>query len=68
MAVDPKDIKTGQLDFSVEDRQWLSVAVQMQIKSLERMAAKYPPGSAGYVAHTKDAAYLRQLAEKVRPG
>lgn len=64
MAADPKDIKTADL-FDSEEKQWLKVALTNQIKSLERMMAKYPAGSGAYVAHGTDVEKLRKIMAKV---
>lgn len=65
MAADPKDVgKTVDL-FDTEEKQWLKVAVVNQIKSLERMQAKYPAGSGAHSAHGKDIQMLRKVLEKL---
>lgn len=66
MAADPKDVKDARtIDmFDTEEKQWIKVAMANQIKSLERMMAKYPVGSGAHTAHNKDVQMLRKIAEK----
>lgn len=64
MAADPKDIKTQDM-FDSEEKQWLKVAVTNQIRSLERMMAKYPSGSGAHTAHGADVGKLRKIMEKI---
>lgn len=64
MAADPKDIKTADL-FDTEEKQWLKVSITNQIRSLERMMAKYPVGSGAHSAHGADVGKLRKIMEKV---
>lgn len=64
MAADRNDLKTGDL-FDSEEKQWLKVALTNQIRSLERMMAKYPAGSGAHTAHGKDVEKLRAIMAKV---
>lgn len=59
-------IENGQKDlFDSEEKQWLKVAITNQIKSLERMMAKYPVGSGAHAAHGADVEKLRRIMTKV---
>lgn len=65
MAADPKDVGRTVDLFDSDEKQWLKVALTNQIRSLERMMAKYPVGSGAHSAHGKDVASLRKIMEKV---
>lgn len=64
MAADKSDDKTLPL-FTPDEKQWVKVAMINQIKSLERMMAKYPAGSGAHTAHGKDVELLRSIMAKI---
>lgn len=64
MATDKTDVKTADL-FTTDERQWVKVALVNQVKSLERMMAKYPAGSGAHTAHAKDVDIIRSIIAKV---
>lgn len=51
--------------FTTDEKQWLKVSLTNQIRSLERMMAKYPAGSGAYQAHGNDVEALRKIMAKV---
>lgn len=64
MAKDVADSVTTEM-FDATEKQWLKVAIVNQIRSLERMMAKYPAGSGAHTAHGNDVEILRKISTKV---
>lgn len=58
-------VENAGLILDSDETQWVKVSLMNQIKSLERMMAKYPAGSGAFNAHQQDVSKIRKILERL---